>query len=207
MKRQGIVSLLLLLATNANANLVTNGDFQTGDFSAWTSFTTANGRSSSSNVVSFDTSGSGASLAARFSVGEVTYDGTQQGAGIYQSFTSDAGLISIAADIAASSISRNFEAGVFSLLLDSTVVDSVAFGLIENGVDLLRDTLSYSGTIGAGSHELRILIARPFLVPAGLYQYVDNVNVNVSATSVPEPATLTLLGLGVAGLCFSRRRS
>ena len=36
-----VISLLFL--SNANANLITNGDFETGDISGWSSFTTSNG--------------------------------------------------------------------------------------------------------------------------------------------------------------------
>lgn len=204
------IGLMLFGLSNASANLIANGDFQAGNLSSWTNFTTANGTISgmfgAPDVVSFSTNGAGASLAAQFGVGELTFDRTQQGGGIYQSFLTGSGAISISADIAAfnNGAFNNLSAGVFNLLLDSVVVDTVNLGHIPRN-QIERGVLTFSGAVGAGSHELRILITRPFLAPEQeLSQYVDNVNVN--AAVVPEPATFTLLGLGLAGLGFIRSR-
>jgi hypothetical protein len=39
----GFLTALLGTVGAANANLLSNGDFETGDFTGWTFFTTANG--------------------------------------------------------------------------------------------------------------------------------------------------------------------
>lgn len=39
------------------------------------------------------------------------------------------------------------------------------------------------------------------------YDWFDKASFSVSSTSVPEPSALVLLGLGVAGIGFSRRKS
>ncbi len=84
-----MLALVLGAAGTVDANLLTNGDFQTGSLAPWTAFTTGNGTNGAGfpNVVSFDTTGSGASLAAQFQVGEVTFTGAQEGGGIFQSLT------------------------------------------------------------------------------------------------------------------------
>ena len=65
----------LLVPAAANADLISNGDFSTG-LTGWTVFTTANGTTGAGlpDVVSFNTTGSGASNSAQFNVGEVNLD-------------------------------------------------------------------------------------------------------------------------------------
>jgi hypothetical protein len=79
------------LVPAANAAIVTNGDFATGDFTGWTLFTTANGSLGESEglpaVTSFNVTGAGAQNAATFQVGEVVPGSGQQGGGITQTVT------------------------------------------------------------------------------------------------------------------------
>ncbi len=202
-------AMLLCLVGVASANLITNGDFQTGDFTGWTFFTTTNGTINTPTVVSFDVTGGGASLAAQFDVGEVVFNYPQQaGGGMKQTFLSGAGATTITADIASfnPSLAGQGDFGSFSLVLDGTTVASHSFGAAD-GLATLRSALSFTGVLTAGSHELNIEMTRAYqsLDNTTPWEYVDNVVVNGPA-GIPEPATLALLGLGLAGLGFSRRR-
>jgi hypothetical protein len=162
-------------------------------------------------VASFNVTGSGASDAADFQVGQQTFVlGDQEGGGIYQSFFATAGTLTLDADIAAFAPGGNVQAGVFSLLLDGQTLDTVAFGLIFSGVTD-RGTLTATAPVSSGTHTLEILITRPFLNNGTPQEFVDNVTVDDTplAAPVPEPTSLVLLGTGLigAGVRRFRRRS
>ena len=103
----------------ASAAPVPNGDFETGDLTGWTTFTTASGTIGTPAVVSFDTTGTGASNAAKFNVGQRRrLAGIPQGGGIYQSVNTAAGEFDVSADVAAHlghPPSRNQSCGLFEL--------------------------------------------------------------------------------------------
>jgi hypothetical protein len=203
----GAVAACLAFAPFASADLITNGDFETGDFTGWTVFTTANGTVSGGAVTSFDTTGAGASLAAQFNVGDVNYTGNQEGGGISQVFdlASD-GTVDFSADVATdSSTFNNVSGGVYSLLVDGTTYDSYNSGPVN--FDVYRDTLTASVGLTAGDHTLEILITRPYVAYEGgtPTQYVDNVTAAEEA-STPEPATLAMLGLGLSAIGLLRKR-
>lgn len=87
----GLTAALLtggVLYAESQTSLV-NGDFETGDLSGWTVFTTGNGTVGGPaypKVVPFDTDNDGtASNSAQFLVGQVIFDPDEpEGGGIYQ---------------------------------------------------------------------------------------------------------------------------
>ena len=176
----------------AHASL-NNGDFETGDFTGWTTFTTEIGFISGNQpagVFLFDVDGDGdLSQSARFQVGSLGI--VHSGGGIFQTVTSRLPF-SIEADIAASSSTNNGSAGLFELIVNDVVIDSHDFGRIDRG-EIKRSAL-YSGIIPAGSHEVRFRMTRRF--KASPLQYIDNVEL----LQVPEPTTSALAHLAV--LCF-----
>jgi hypothetical protein len=82
------LGLLALAAPSMAANVLTNGNFATGDLTRWTVFQTTYGTTGSSlpAVVSFDTTGAGNSNSAQFNVGVNAHAGflTPQGGAITQ---------------------------------------------------------------------------------------------------------------------------
>ena len=210
--RSSLVALAVLatfgLSGVARASLITNGDFSAG-LTGWTTFTTANGTLGDGFpvVVPFDTNNdSVATASASFRVGNATGTTGDEGGGIFQTFTTGgAGTLNISADIAAQDPDgQNLDWGTFSLLLDGVVLDSHAFG----GNTLPAGTALFSSlsaaTLGAGTHELRILMTRPFQQSAATpVQFIDNVVVNM----VPAPGSLALAAIALLGIGLARRRS
>ncbi len=178
-------------SSQAHADLVTNGDFATGDFTGWTLGLTPYGTFGAPplpQVSSFDVTGSGATNAAQFSVGVESYDQPggypQAGGFLTQTIATSAGNLHVSANIAAyASEYQNIEGGVFSVLLNAVTEDTVSFGALTAG-QIDRGTLSFTTPVSAGPQTLEILITRPFGTdaPFAPFQYVTD----ISATPGPK---------------------
>lgn len=205
------------MAETTPAQLI-NGNFETGDLTGWTLFNTVGsntpyglerGGTALAQAVSFDTVGTGVpSYGAEFEVGEtagvVGGGGLGQGAGIYQYVPLNAGQLNISVDIAATSPGNNADAGTFELLLDGNLIASDALNSISVS-QTFRSTLSYSGTVAAGTHQIAIDMRRGYGMGYGNtpYQFLDNVV--LTGTAVPEPAETLFLFLGLAMIAVGIR--
>ncbi len=214
----GLPLFLFVVAGTTQAQLV-NGNFETGDLTGWTLFNTVGsntphgverGGTAVAQAVQFDTAGTGVpSYGAEFEVGEtagvVGGGGLGQGAGIYQYVSLDAGQLDISVDIAATSPGDNADAGTFELLLDGSPVARDALGGISVS-QILRSTLSYSGTVAAGTHQIAIDMRRGYGMGYGNTpcQFLDNIV--LTGTAVPEPAATLFLSLIPAVLAVGIQR-
>ena len=215
-----LAAAIVGLATTASkANVIQNGDFSTGDFTHWTLFATPNGSlgrsgSGTPTVSLFDVTGSGASLAAQFQAGQLSYNPSEANGGeIFQTVTTGAGLVTFNASIASffncqcgGGVS-NLDGGRFTALLDGIAEDTYSVGTIAD-LAIVRSSLSFNATVSAGTHEIGILITRVGENGSGaLNEYVDDVSLTAPAAATPLPAALPLFAsaLGALGL-FGRRR-
>jgi hypothetical protein len=178
------VVALLALATPSQAaaqELVTNGGFETGDFSGWTQFG--------------QTDFSGASPFAPY-VGDFAYEFGQVGGtgGIFQWLATTPGTTYTLS---------------FWLMNEGTEPPNL-FDVAWNGTSVLNLTdvpdfgytfFSYDVMATAVSTELRFTARND-----DFYWDLDEVSVSAPGEVVPEPATMTLLATGLLGLAGTRRR-
>jgi hypothetical protein len=176
------------VASAVGANGVVNGDLETGSLSPWVTFTTANGTIGTPGVGSFDTTGTGASLAAEFNVGEVNFTGQNEGGGIYQNFSG--APYTVSADVATQAAPghpNNGDCGTFFLQLDGSTIASHAFGTCPGSSVARWHFFVHIPNGVLGFHQLRILIERTFLGSGPTLtpgEYVDNVRVDLRLSKV-----------------------
>lgn len=199
-----------LTANPAQAVSLNNGNFETGDLTGWTVFTTTNGSNGTGrpDVTSFDTTGSGSSNSARFQVGQVSFaSGVPAGGGITQAVTLSSGILNLSVDVAAFGTGNNASGGIFSLLLNGAVLDTFNTGSYTANT-FRRDILTASTNVTAGIYSIGIQMTRPFTTTATTpSQYVDNFVISGSstvATAVPEP--FTVIGSILGGTAAFRMR-
>jgi hypothetical protein len=193
MKRVILAALVVLgcifVGAASAAGPIVNGDFETGDLTGWTPFTTPDGTSQGVIVTRVRIFGDQLSYAVQFRVGRTvcpcSISAPYEGGGVYQNVNA-AGLFNASADIAALNIGPStLECGRFDLLVDGVVVATHTFGfcpfyLLSDGPAQL--TLTATGlALSPGSHEIRIQVTRPFFTAPDLFdsdvlQFVDNVS-------------------------------
>ena len=216
------VALLLVLgwilavtsSVSAHAAPFQNGEFDSGMLDPWTDFTTplgSIGASGETQVVMFDTNDDGFdSFAVQLNVGQIiSINMNPEGGGIEQTFSLADGNLSISLDIASINPGNtdNGSAGIFQLLFDDVVLDTVDFGAIGARETQFGTLSGAVPTVSAGTHTLAIRVTRPFLNLGGSptpLQYIDNVV--LAGSAVPEPGTAALLATGLLALAVLRSR-
>jgi hypothetical protein len=215
----GLIAALLMVSIVGVAEgtpvTLTNADFSAG-LTGWTTFVTANGSLGPAplpSTQSFDVDGDSVPTpAAWFQVGEQVFTGLQEGGGIFQSFTTGAGTLTMNADIAVFTQGpSNASGGIFTMLLDNVAVAVFDSGNTTSG-QTERSSLNAVVAVGAGSHEIRFLMTRPFIhgtLGETPFQYIDDVALDLNGvqTPIPEPATLSLFGAGLAAAWARSRRT
>lgn len=212
------VSLRITLAVSAicvvaaaNAQIFVNGNFESGNLSAWNIANTANGQTTLQNTVQYDIDGAGPrpiNWAAKFNVGQVSFNpGVPAGIELTQSLVLTAGLQyyfdfdwSVRRDIA----TNNSEGGIFSLIVNGNSISTQAAGPTTGTTPIFGHVTGIFTPTLTGTYSVGARIARPFTPGADLNQYVDNFATTVA---VPEPATMAVLGLGIAAMIRRRRKS
>lgn len=204
-----ILLIALAASTSAMADFV-NGSFTTGDLTGWTHYLTAGGDDDFGDVASFDTTGTGASFAARFEVGQAAFNpgAPAAGAGIRQSLFLQPGTYNLALDIASlGGTSFNSAGGIFTALLGGTTLDTYNFGPISASPATLRASMSIPVIIAsAGTYEFSFQFVRPFATASDTPDnFLDNVQLTGSASAVPETADWTIAALALGGVAAATR--
>ncbi len=205
-------ALAVAMSMSAGASTLNNGDFETGSLSGWT-ISGVQGGTQFAGVAAFNTTGTGASNAARFNVGHpssAAIGAEPGGIALSQSFVvAIAGLHSVSVDVAALGGPRSLNAsgGIFRLLVGGMLVDMIDFGdIYPNAVE--RASLGGIVDLAKGSSEFTVEILRPYTYSSGTpYQFVDNaVVIGPDVAPVPLPASLPLLLVGLGSMVALRRR-
>ncbi len=193
--RSVIFGSLVLFSIQAWACEIKNGNFESGDFSEWTNFTTPNGTVGGDGFplhVDFDIKADGqVSKSASFKVGQLSYQSkgaSLAGGGIFTNLYLNEGTVVITLDVASAYSSpkdrRNLAGGLFEVLLDGEVIASHDIGPIPNNTTQ-RSTIEGVTNIESGMHELRIRILRPFKSLPHDHaprQYLDNIRLEYKPT-------------------------
>src|SRR6267378_5692180 len=158
-----LVAILLFAAQAGATNLIQNGSFQTNDFTDWTIGTTSSNGTWGSGYPVVAGWPLGGMNAAQGEVGEVNFDGTQQGGTLTQTFGSAGGAATESLLWAATDpFGGNADGGEFTMFLNGVQIAQFDTGTINQG-QTLNGTLSASVPLVAGTNTLEIVVSRSFI--------------------------------------------
>jgi hypothetical protein len=204
---------LLAIATPARANLITNGDFNSGALAGWTTVSTG-GNANAFYVIPNGSSApvSGLAIPVNSTGGNYFAASDQVGPGgevLLQSFTTSGGALTLTFNWfdnshtaqSGTALNGSSQAARVDILFNGASAFDVGAGVAEN---LMLNTTSSSWQsatynitdLAAGTYELRF--------GSGQNSYYQEFGVdNVSLTeAVPEPSTWAMMILGFAGVGF-----
>lgn len=201
-----VLALFLAVTEVSEAQLI-NGNFATGDLTGWTTFVDEPGGDVNGPSVVYAGGGIN-SYAMQIEVGEIPGGGAGaagygEGGGIFQDLTLGSGQLTINYNIAAYSLGNNAQAGNFLLFLDGELVSDQLWGGINYGQWELG-TMSYSGMVNAGSHEIALDFRRGYGLGVGNTPFQYAYDVVLGGSAVPEPSAILLLSVGLAAIAGVR---
>ena len=190
--------VLVLMTGNAHANLVTNGNFGTGDLTGWTNAGNVDVLSDTELMAAYPSAinDTGIPYVADFGGGNGQDDGT-----ISQTFSTTAGTNyslsflygAIGTGDGSEASNQSIQLNLAGDLIPITAVTTTNFATLLNTYTYTFTATGDSFTIGVTDESLSGNDA-------------DGILANVDLENIPEPTSLALLGVSLLGLRLGRRK-